>query len=121
VITDGKDQATEGGPNISVKTLAQVIAYAMENTVAIYPVGIGDNVDAGVLNRLAVETGGQFYSTANATQLAGVYQAIRNILSGKYSVQYVSSLHGTSPITINIDVAAGADEGAFAGQFAGCP
>jgi VWFA-related protein len=121
VITDGKDQASQGGPNVSVKTPAEVIAYATANAVAIYTVGLGDSVDVAVLNRLASETGGQFYPVSSADQLAGVYQAIRNILSGKYSVQYVSSLHGGSPITLTIDVLSGADEGAFSGQFAGCP
>jgi Mg-chelatase subunit ChlD len=120
VITDGKDEAIKGGPNVSVKTPDEVIAYATENVVAIYTVGLGD-VDAGVLNRLASETGGQFYPITTADQLAGVYEAIRNILAGQYSIQYVSSLQGSSPITLNIDVTAGADEGAFTGQFAGCP
>jgi VWFA-related protein len=120
LISDGKDVSYLGVPNVSVKTPDEVIAYAKANAEAIYTVGLGD-VDAAVMNRLASETGGQFFPITGADQLAAVYQSIRNILSGQYSIQYVSSLHGSVPITLNIDVAAGVDEGAFAGQFAGCP
>ena len=120
LVSDGKDVSYKGVPNASVKTLDEVIAYATENDVAIYSVGLGD-IDGGVLTRLASETGGQFYSISNADQLAGVYQAISNILFGHYSVKYVSSLHGSSPIMLNIDAVSGADEGAGVLQAAGCP
>ena len=120
LVSDGRDEDTLGVPNVSVKTLDEVIAYATENDVAIYTVGLGD-VDGGVMNRLASETGGQYYYITNADQLTGVYQAISDILLGKYSVKYVSSLHGSSPIMLEIDVVDGADEGAGAWQAVGCP
>jgi len=119
LVSDGKD-AIMGVPNVSVKTLNQVIAYAAENGVAIYAVGLGD-VEGGVMNRLASETGGQYYYITDAGQLSDVYQAINKILLGQYSIKYFSSLHGGSLITLSIDVVAGTDEGAAAGQFAGCP
>ena len=81
---------------------------------------MGD-ADGGVMNRLAIETGGQYYYITNVNQLADVYQAISDIIFGRYSLKYVSSLHGGNPITLNIDVAAGADEGAGVPQTTGCP
>ncbi len=69
LVSDGWDDGYLGVPNGSVKTLDEVIAYATENDVAIYTVGLGDNVDGGVMNRLASETGGQYYyiTTARST------------------------------------------------------
>jgi VWFA-related protein len=120
LISDGKDISYQGVPNVSVKTLAEVIAYAAENAVAIYAVGLGD-VDAEVLNRLASETGGQYFYITNAEQLTGVYRAIRDLLADQYSVKYGPSSRGSGLIMLNIDVVVSADEGSATGQFAGCP
>ena len=123
LVSDGWDTDALGVPNVSIKTLDEVIAYATENDVAIYTVGLGGlgGVNGGVMNRLASETGGQYYYLTNADQLTGVYHSISDILLGKYSVKYVSSLHGSSPIMLEIDVVDGAAEGAGAWQAVGCP
>jgi VWFA-related protein len=121
LVSDGKDETYQGLPNASVNfTMDTVIAYATQNHVAIYTVGLG-NVDAGVMNSLASETGGQYYYITTADQLPGVYQAISNILFGQYSIQYVSSLHGSNPIMLEIDVVNGADTGTGTLQVIGCP
>ena len=119
LVSDGRDEDSLGVP-VSVKTLDEVIAYATENDVAIYTVGLVD-VNGGVMNRLASETGGQYYYITNADQLTGVYQSISDILLGQYSIKYVSSLHGSSPIMLEVDVVDGADEGVGAWQAVGCP
>ncbi len=120
LVSDGTDESYLGVPNVSIKTLDEVIAYATEQDVAIYTVGLGD-VDGGVMSRLANETGGQYYYITNADQLSGVYQAIRDIFLGQYSIKYVTSLYSSSPITLEIDVLNGADEGAVVVQAVGCP
>jgi len=119
LVSDGRDEDSLGVP-VSVKTLDEVIAYATENDVAIYTVGLVD-VNGGVMNRLASETGGQYYYITTADQLSGVYQAISDILLGQYSIKYVSSLHGSSPIMLEVDVVDGTDEGVGAWQAVGCP
>ena len=55
----GRKIGSELGIPASVKTLDEVIAYATDNNVAMYTVGLG-NVDGCVRNRLASETVGQF-------------------------------------------------------------
>ncbi len=120
VISDGRDENSQGEKDVSIKTLDEVIAYAAANDVTIYAVGLGD-AEGVVMNRLASETGGQYYYMTNIDQLTGVYQAISDILFGQYSIKYVSSLHGSTPITLEINVAGGADEGAGVLQTAGCP
>ncbi len=125
LVSDGVDEDINGVPNLSNHTLDQVIAYATQNHVAIYTVGLGNKVNGGVMNRLAGDTGGQYYYITNAGQLSGVYQAISDILLGQYSIKYVSSSTGSSPIMLEINVvngaAAGAAAGAGATQVTGCP
>jgi VWFA-related protein len=113
LVSDGNDER-------SVKTLDDVIAHATENDVAIYTVGLGD-VGGVVMNRLASETGGQYYYITNADQLTGVYLSISDILLGQYSVKYISSQHGSSPIMLELNVVDGADEGVGTSQAVGCP
>ncbi len=120
LLSDGKDENIKGVPDISTKTLAEVVAYAAENDVAIYTVGLGDT-DGGVMSRLASETRGQYYYITDVNQLGDVYQAISDILFGQYSLKYVSSLQGGNPIMLEIDVVGGTDEGAGVLQTAGCP
>lgn len=121
LVSDGKDETYQGLPNASDKTLDEVIAYATENHVAIYTVGLG-SVDAGVMNSLASETGGQYYYITAADQISGVYQAISEMLFGQYTIKYVSSLHGSSLITLEVDVRdANNNEGVGVLQAVGCP
>jgi VWFA-related protein len=120
LVSDGKDGDYVGSPTGSVKTLDQVIAYAKQTNVAIYAVGLG-SVDSGVMTRLANETGGQYYYITNASQLSGVYQGISDILLGQYSIKYVSTLLGSIPITLELDVTVGADTGTGISHLTGCP
>jgi Mg-chelatase subunit ChlD len=120
-LTDGVDVKYTGQQPASVYTLDEVITHAAVNGVAIYPIGIGNNINTAVMSRLASETGGKFFQIASAAELSGVYQAIREILAGQYSIKYVSSLTGSIPITLNIDVVVGGEEGTVVGQFVGCP
>jgi len=119
LVSDGKDENYLGVPDISVKTLDEVIGFATEKDVAIYTIGLGD-VEGGVMNRLASETGGQYYYVPNVNQLSDVYQSISNILLGQYSIEYVSSLRGGIPIMLELDVTSGAYEGVGAWQTVGC-
>ena len=100
VITDGVDVKYTGVSPASIQSLDQVIAYATANGVAIYPVGLGYNVDTVVMNRLANETMGQYFQIANASGLAAVYGAIKNILSGKYSIKYTKTVDETNPLCL---------------------
>ena len=120
LVSDGKDENALGVPNVSAKTLDEVIAYATQNDVAIYTVGLGD-IDGVVMNRLASDTGGQYYPITNVDQLDSVYQAISDILIGQYSIKYVSSLNGSAPIMLEISAVDGTDAGAGVWQGAGCP
>ncbi|MGE5699988.1 MAG: VWA domain-containing protein [Deltaproteobacteria bacterium] len=121
LISDGKDQdnnAVSPGPG-SVHTLDQVITHAQENAVNIYAIGIG-NVVADVMNRLATETGGQYFFAPDSSQLGSIYQVIRTIIEGDYSVTYVPTARGT--ILLDVFVVDGLGrQGEVSRTVQGCP
>jgi Ca-activated chloride channel family protein len=119
VISDGIDQGPPADPtNGSVKTLAEVIAHATANEVAIFTIGIG-NVNADVMGNLAEATGGQYFD-ANTSDLATIYQIIRNIIVGKYSLTYTSAAHGSILLDVFVQDGTGR-QGEVSRTFQGCP
>jgi VWFA-related protein len=119
LISDGKDEDVNCVPNVSVKSLAEVIAHAADNNVAILAVGLG-NANSAVLNQLAGGTGGQYYYAPSAGELYDVYEAIRDLVSGQYSMKYSSSLHGSSSILFKVTVDSNG-QGEASRLAVGCP
>jgi len=116
LISDGVDTG-----NGSFKTPAEVTSYANQKGVTIFTIGIGD-VNTDAMSQLANDTGGQFFIAANTDQLAGIYQAIKNILSGRYTIQYNSSSTASNPVMLNVKVInTDGREGEATMQLQGCP
>jgi VWFA-related protein len=116
LISDGIDTG-----NGSFKTPAEATSYANEIGVTIFTIGIGD-VNTDAMSQLASNTGGQFFIAANTDQLAGIYQAIRNIITGRYTIQYNSSSTASNPVMLNLMVIANdGREGEASMQLQGCP
>jgi VWFA-related protein len=123
VISDGVDENGAGVRNFSIHSLTQVINYANQNGVAIYTIGLGF-VDAEVLTQLASSTGGQYFFAPSSAQLSQIYQAIRNIFDGQYTVEYQSGSAGSngSPIMLGVTVVdQSGNEGVVSKQITGCP
>jgi VWFA-related protein len=119
LISDGIDEDANNVPNASVKSLAEVIAHAVDKNVAIFAVGLG-NSNGVVMNQLAGGTGGQYYYAPSASQLYDIYDAIRDLVSGQYSMKYTSSLHGSGSILFNVTVNSNG-QGEVSRQAPGCP
>ena len=94
-------------------TLADVIADAVQKGIpvfTIYYVDPGyvhytsDEIANGISNlqRLAGETGGQYYNGLNVN-LTDVFGQIANILSNKYTLTYTSSCSGTISLDVQVD------------------
>lgn len=116
LISDGIDTG-----NGSFKTPAEATSYANEKGVTIFTIGIGD-VNTDAMSQLASNTGGQFFIAANTDQLAGIYQAIKNIISGRYTIQYNSSSTASNPVMLNLKVINDdGREGEASMQLQGCP
>jgi VWFA-related protein len=118
LISDGKDEDPADGKG-SEKTLTEVIDHAKDTGVSIFTIGLGSPVSVDVMNELAQETGGQYFAAPNSDQLAGIYQAIRDILNGQYIITYTST--ASDPITVNVQVDTGVFQGDAVKQIQGCP
>jgi VWFA-related protein len=91
VLSDGVDTS------ISSSTLDQAIAQAAAKGIPVFAIYYVDpNYSGGnygkpeVMQRLAKETGGQYYSYADA-DLTTIFLQIANVLSNKYTITYTSS------------------------------
>jgi len=118
LISDGKDEDPADGKG-SEKTLTEVINHAKETGVSIFTIGLGNPVSVDVMVQLANETGGQYFAAPNSDQLAGIYQAIRDILDGQYKIIYTST--ASDPIMVNVVVDTNVFQGDAAKQVQGCP
>ncbi len=120
VISDGRDDnSTSTGPG-SVKTLNEVIAHAIEKGINIFTIGLGD-VDVGVMNQLAGETGGQYLFAPASSQLNVIYGQMSEIIFGQYVVEYNSSSSGSSPVTLDVVVDYNNLQEEASTNFKGCP
>ncbi|MDT8325346.1 MAG: VWA domain-containing protein, partial [Bacteroidota bacterium] len=73
VMTDGKD-------NASTRTPAEIISLANRNRIRVYTVGVGSSINATELEMIALLTGGRYYQTPSASQVADIYRQIANII-----------------------------------------
>ncbi len=69
VLTDGHD-------NSSNRTPGEVISLANRNRIRVFTIGLGSSVSAAELEMVAVLTGGRYYQTPDAAQLAAIYKDI---------------------------------------------
>lgn len=81
-LTDGKD-------NQSLANVRDVIDLAVQRNVKVFVIGLG-NVFKLPLEKIADETGGEFYYTEEPEQLTEIYRAIKKKIKSVYEVTYVS-------------------------------
>ena len=67
-----------------------VIQVARRYQIPIYIIGIGSDVDYGVLERIASQTGGKFYSNQTASSLYNIYEEIYSLQKDMYELSYKS-------------------------------
>ena len=71
---------TDGGDNSSTRQPSEIIALANRHRIRVFTVGIGSGINTVELELVAQVTGGKFYQTTNAGQLAAMYQEIITML-----------------------------------------
>jgi VWFA-related protein len=91
VLTDGRDENNPGTAPGSTHVLDDVIKLQREVGATIFAVGLGANVDVGVMERLAEVSGGQRYEASDATALGDQFRRIIEDLRRRYILGYVSS------------------------------
>ncbi len=68
LLTDGQDS----------NDAEQEIQDAKNNGYKIFTIGLGDDIDAVMLQHIADETGGQYYYASKSNELSGIYNVIYN-------------------------------------------
>lgn len=82
-MTDGKD-------NRSQHSLKNTIEFARENKVPLYTIGLGWDVQENRLEKMASQTGGRYYFSPDASQLAALYRDLAQALQNEYALTYTS-------------------------------
>jgi VWFA-related protein len=86
---------SDGADSRSRYTFAETLEFAQRSGVAIYSIGLGVDrrqLEArNVLQRLARETGGRFFSITSARELQGIYTRIEQELRSQYLLAYQST------------------------------
>ncbi len=81
VLSDGKDTRSR-------MTLAEAVAGAKADGVAVFTVGFGGTVEVGVLRELAEATGGRFFAAARPEDLLALYQTVGEQLENQYHLVF---------------------------------
>lgn len=91
-LTDGRDSRPNGQSPLSTKTPKEVTEFATEKNVRIITVGLGQDIDAPVLQNFAGKTRGWYLNSTAPEQLGKLYQALsrRMKLEKYYQLTYTS-------------------------------
>ena len=89
VVSDGEDIINSGPA--STADLDDVIADALDNKVFVFTIGLGNPIITDVLQRMAFETGGQYFETPDSAELNTIYAQITQILNGQYEITFTTA------------------------------
>jgi VWFA-related protein len=79
---------TDGIANRGALDMNQSIAAAVKENVSIYVIGLGKDVRASRLERIAEETGGFYFYTPSADGLSEIYETISKRIRNEYVITY---------------------------------
>ncbi len=82
-LTDGIDESSRHWLN-------ETITFIQKHKVPVYTIGLGSDVYESRLQKMADRTGGRYYFSPNASQLAALYKDLANALQNEYSLTYTS-------------------------------
>lgn len=91
LLTDGRDEDNPGTGPGSLHTFAEALAKLRETEAAIYPIGLGPNIDPGVMEGFALESGGAAYYPQDVSTLAADYRRIVENLRRRYVITFTST------------------------------
>jgi VWFA-related protein len=111
---------TDGVDTSSSRSLGRMIDYAQDNSIVVYTIGLGMDVQTSTLEQIAQETGGQYYEEPTGGDLAQLYTDIAQSLQSEYSLTYESptpQLDGTTrqvEVTVKVSTGAAVAVGSYA-------
>jgi len=84
---------SDGGDNVSARSLDEVMKLAQQSSAVIYTVGIFDKEDPdrnpGVLKRLAQASGGQAFFPDQLSEVVDISESIARDIRHQYTIGYV--------------------------------
>jgi Ca-activated chloride channel family protein len=104
VVSDGVDFDRLTGTFASTQDLEDVIDNAQAKQVFIFTIGLGSDIDTVVMQRMAVETGGQYFEAPAAADLDAIYDKISLILTNQYEITFLTSLPDGSSNNLSVVV-----------------
>lgn len=96
-LSDGRDEA-------SLHTYQDVIDLARQRGIALYSIGFGAELDLTLLQVLASQTNGHYYSAETADQLGLQFEQIVNDLGGQYILRWATLKHTAAPFTPSFEI-----------------
>jgi tight adherence protein B len=98
VLTDGKDVSSRA-------TLADAVRAARQAGVAVYPIAIaGSEYTPAPLQRLAQETGGQFFKASDSGALMEVYSTIASQLARTWRISFLTTARPGDDVKLRVTV-----------------
>jgi VWFA-related protein len=91
VMTDGRDENNPGTGPGSRRTLNDAVKELKESGATVFTIGLGTNIDAAALERLATMSGGRALFPQDVDQLRGEFQRVIEDLRRRYVVGFTSS------------------------------
>jgi len=91
VLSDGRDEDNPGTGPGSVKTAQEILDIIRQAGTAIFPIGLGPNVDRTFLERLAEVSGGEAYFPEDVETLQDDYRRVVENLRRRYVLSYTST------------------------------
>jgi len=91
VLTDGKTNRGSDKDGINAVDLAKT------NDITIYTIGLGPDIDEGLLRSIAMDTGGKYYSAPSSSELISIYNAIAQDISDYDVTDIEYGLEGFTP------------------------
>ena len=101
---------TDGIDNASRRTPQDIINLAQDEGITIYTIGLGQErmifseLDGTTLRQIAHATGGEYYQTPSAAELAEMYQRIAAVVQNEYVLGYDSPSPNLDGTTRRVDV-----------------
>ena len=98
---------TDGIANRGSLDIDQAIAAAAKEYVSVSVIGLGKDVRASRLERIAIETGGSYFFTPSAVGLLDIYDTIGNRIRNEYAVTFVTEKRAAYLRTLWLTLASG--------------
>lgn len=95
IVTDGEDTSSRAN-------LDEAIDITLHTDTVVYAIGVGDTsvtdgVNKSTLSKIALRTGGQFFSPRKEEDLTGAFERIANELRNQYLLSYVPLNRNAEP------------------------